>query len=493
MSPEDLKAAARAFVEKEASSSGRGFLAAAADASVSLVERTEEKEKTKEKKKKKKKRKGEDAAADDGDDKTSSKKAKKKQKKRRAEKESAEEEEAEGEDQAAAAAAAAPPPPPTTPAAATAATITRRLRLPAPVTLASPRIPTGDSSSLSSQARAAAAAAASAAAAAPETLPRWRASAARPDAKKGRLSSAEKEALVAAAKGFARSKGLSTEDMSWLFETRTGASKNLSRGAWNAVAAALPERTAKSVYAAGTRLLHPGNYRGAWTGAEVSRLRELVAARGNRWVEIGGALGRLPEACRDKWKELGSGSGGGGAGGGGGGGGGTPSSSSGPAPAPAPAAPAFNSKRWAPDEVERLERAVRADLATKAAAAAAFASSGGSGGGGGGAPASAAASATASASAPPLPPAGVAASVVGARAVLDGVNWSLVSSRCVFLLVCSFLALPSRVLKKNTAKKKKTHPLNLLSFQNQKKKKRNETEASRPARPCSAWRSGTPR
>ena len=105
----------------------------------------------------------------------------------------------------------------------------------------------------------------------------------------------------------------------------------------------------------------------------------------------------------------------------------------------------------------------------------------------------AAASASASASAPPLPPAGVAASVVGARAVLDGVNWSLVSSRCVFLLVCSFLALPSRVLKKNTAKKKKTHPLNLLTFQNQKKKKRNETEASRPARPCSAWRSGTPR
>ena len=426
VSSEALKAAARAFVEKEASSSGRGLFAVAADDSVSLLSRT--------RKKKKRRDEGEDddahaaAVSDDDDDradKITSKRAKKKKKrKNRAEREAAA---AEGEDEAEAD-TPPPPPPPQTPAAAT-----RQLRLPAPVTLASPRIPSGDSAPQ-------AAAAASAAAAAPETLPSWRASAARPDAKRGRLSSAEKEALVSAAKGFARSRGLSTDDLSWLFGTRTGASRDLSRGAWSAVAAALPARTAKSVYAAGTRLLHPGNYGGAWSADEVSRLRSLVAGKGNRWAEIGGALGRLPEACRDRWKELRGGSGGGGEGGGGvggGGGGGAPSaaaaaaasilppppSSSASAPAPpAPPAPAFNSKRWAPDEVERLDRAVRADLATKAAAAAAF-GGGGDGGGGGGA---------SSASASRLPPAGVAASVVGARAVLDGVNWSLVSSRCVF-------------------------------------------------------------
>lgn len=434
-------------MESEASSahsSGRGdFLAVAADDPISLA--AEASRKTK-KKKKKKKRKGEDDDDKDDDDDDNSaekslskaaKKAKKKHKKR-----------AEAEattDLAAAAAVLTPPPPPQpqTPAAAA-----RQLHFPAPVTLASHRIPSGESAPQ-------AAAAASAAAAAPETLLKWRASAARPDVKKGRLSSAEKEALVAAAKGFARSKGLSIEDLSWLFETRTGASRGLSRGAWNAIAAALPQRTAKSVYAAGTRLLHPGNYKGAWTSEEISRLRELVSQRGNRWAEIGGALGRLPEACRDRWKELG------------GSGSGSNAAAAAPAPAPAPASP-FNSKRWAPDEVERLERAVRSDLAMKAAAAAAFASDCGGGGGGGGREEEAPLSPS---SASRLPPAGVAASVVGARAVLDGVNWSLVSSRCALPL----FIFSSSLKKLLRTGRKKTR---LLTFSSPlpKKNEKNQTQ-----------------
>lgn len=478
VSSDALKAAARAFVEEEASSSSgrRGFFAVdAADGSVSLSlvgrERT-----------KKKRREGEEdaAAADDEDDdddragKVASKRARKirKKEKRRAERAATAAGGAEDEAAAAPPPPPRPPPPPQTPAAAATK---RQLRLPGPViTLASSaRVPSGDSNPR-------AAAAASAAAAAPETLPRWRASALRPDAKTGRLSSSEREALVAAAKGFARAKGLSMEDLSWLFETRTGASKALSRGAWNAIAAALPERTAKSVYAAGTRLLHPGNYKGVWTPDEVSRMRELVAEKGNRWVEIGGALGRLPEACRDKWKELG-GTGSGGSGGGGGGGGASSSPSALALPGSS-SAPAFNSKRWAPDEVDRLERAVRADLATKAAAAAA---AGGDGGGGG-----EGTSAAPSASAASLPPAGVAASVVGARAVLDGVNWLLVSSRCAFSFSSRRSFLRTSFAKHNDEGEEKLNSSFL--FQKPGKTLNNtKTGASRPAPPCSAWRSGT--
>ena len=31
---------------------------------------------------------------------------------------------------------------------------------------------------------------------------------------------------------------------------------------------------------------------------------ELVGERGRRWKEIGGALGRMPEACRDRWLSI---------------------------------------------------------------------------------------------------------------------------------------------------------------------------------------------
>ena len=43
---------------------------------------------------------------------------------------------------------------------------------------------------------------------------------------------------------------------------------------------------------------------GKWTAEEEASLKELLAARGERWVELGALLGRLPEAVRDKCKAL---------------------------------------------------------------------------------------------------------------------------------------------------------------------------------------------
>jgi hypothetical protein len=43
---------------------------------------------------------------------------------------------------------------------------------------------------------------------------------------------------------------------------------------------------------------------GYWSKEEVERLKELHAQKGDRWKELGAALGRLPEAVRDKFKML---------------------------------------------------------------------------------------------------------------------------------------------------------------------------------------------
>lgn len=43
---------------------------------------------------------------------------------------------------------------------------------------------------------------------------------------------------------------------------------------------------------------------GNWSKEDCKRLMQLHAERGNKWREIGAALGRLPETCRDKHREL---------------------------------------------------------------------------------------------------------------------------------------------------------------------------------------------
>ncbi len=56
---------------------------------------------------------------------------------------------------------------------------------------------------------------------------------------------------------------LPADDLGWLFKTCAagGADKQRALGAWKAIASALPQRTASSVWSAGTRLLHPDNYK----------------------------------------------------------------------------------------------------------------------------------------------------------------------------------------------------------------------------------------
>ncbi len=172
-----------------------------------------------------------------------------------------------------------------------------------------------------------------------DSLPSWRAASANPNLVRGRFSAEEKDTLVAAVHAFAAAKSLPTGGgWAWLFATRAkGPARASTAGAWKVIASALPHRSPKAVCAAGTRLLHPGNHQGAWSGGETARLLALVDQKGPRWAEIGGALGRLPEGCRDRWKEARLGSG-------------------------------RASGRWSAAEEAALSAAVTADLQAKASA-----------------------------------------------------------------------------------------------------------------------------
>ncbi len=83
----------------------------------------------------------------------------------------------------------------------------------------------------------------------------WRDDAKRTDVKHGKFSDAEKALLKETAKAYAQEHGLSTEDLTWVHSL----SAQGRRGAVTAIAAALPHRTRKAVWACLTRMLSSGN------------------------------------------------------------------------------------------------------------------------------------------------------------------------------------------------------------------------------------------
>ncbi|KAL4432464.1 hypothetical protein ABPG77_001763 [Micractinium sp. CCAP 211/92] len=217
---------------------------------------------------------------------------------------------------------------------------------------------------------------------------RWRDNERRQNVKSGVYSKAEKETLRQAVINFAAKNGLPTDSFDWLFgSSRSGATK----GAWKKIAAALPHRTFKSVWAAGTRMLHEGNYQGRWTPEEDAQLLALVSERGRKWKEIGGAVGRMAESCRDRWLMIRQGE-------------------------------AKKEGPWSDEETEQLRQAVQEYLAAKTAAE----------GGATGSQGEDAATLTlediqGAASEPVVDADGAATVTVSRRIILDDIDWNVVS------------------------------------------------------------------
>lgn len=132
----------------------------------------------------------------------------------------------------------------------------------------------------------------------------WRESLKRKDVKSGLYSKDEEEVLKDAVRRFAIERGLSTQDYSWIICIGRGQRSKETLGIWRAVAQSLPQRTIKSVAAAGVRLFHPYANKGPWTADEDMSLRALVEARGTKWTTISTTLERTPEACRFRWREI---------------------------------------------------------------------------------------------------------------------------------------------------------------------------------------------
>lgn len=78
----------------------------------------------------------------------------------------------------------------------------------------------------------------------------------------------------------------------------------MAKQIWNGLVAVLPRRTRKAVQRGLRTRYHNNGERGPWNADEDARLREAYAARPQKWTYIGGLVGRLPEDCKDRWRNL---------------------------------------------------------------------------------------------------------------------------------------------------------------------------------------------
>ena len=73
---------------------------------------------------------------------------------------------------------------------------------------------------------------------------------------------------------------------------------------WNEVSDVLPYRTRHSLQRLCRRRFHNFTKRGKWTEEEDKELREAHAQHGNKWKVIGEQIERMPEDCRDRWRNY---------------------------------------------------------------------------------------------------------------------------------------------------------------------------------------------
>ncbi|CCX15057.1 Similar to DNA-binding protein REB1; acc. no. Q05950 [Pyronema omphalodes CBS 100304] len=73
---------------------------------------------------------------------------------------------------------------------------------------------------------------------------------------------------------------------------------------WDTICNSVPSRSRASVYKHVRRSCHIFEQRAKWTPEEDAELASLVAEKGNKWKDIGDALGRMGEDCRDRYRNY---------------------------------------------------------------------------------------------------------------------------------------------------------------------------------------------
>lgn len=110
----------------------------------------------------------------------------------------------------------------------------------------------------------------------------------------------EEEALEQFIKEYQKIRGLSRRQIC----ERIWSNERRKDDFWTNICRVLPYRTRSSIYKHVRRKYHIFEQRGKWTPEEDAELARWCAEKEGQWSNIGKVLGRMPEDCRDRWRNY---------------------------------------------------------------------------------------------------------------------------------------------------------------------------------------------
>lgn len=103
---------------------------------------------------------------------------------------------------------------------------------------------------------------------------------------------------------FRRQTDMSEVDLNKLVQDKQRGKNPVRDDFWQSIYDALPKRQHVAVQRTARRRYHNFESRGKWTLDEDETLKAMHAQYPQKWVKIGAIMGRMPEDCRDRWRNY---------------------------------------------------------------------------------------------------------------------------------------------------------------------------------------------
>ncbi|KAF2835164.1 hypothetical protein M501DRAFT_942502, partial [Patellaria atrata CBS 101060] len=99
-------------------------------------------------------------------------------------------------------------------------------------------------------------------------------------------------------------KGLTQQAVNNIIQDTQGARQDPALELWLVLFESLPHRNRQAIYKVCRRRFHNYSKRGKWTPEEDQELRDAYTMTPDKWKVIGKKLERMPEDCRDRWRNY---------------------------------------------------------------------------------------------------------------------------------------------------------------------------------------------
>ena len=122
--------------------------------------------------------------------------------------------------------------------------------------------------------------------------------------KDGPFTDLERQHIDRFAAGFRAQYGVTQEILNNLVQSKERKMDDITRNFWQQLYLVLPNRDHKAMQRHIRRRFHNFTKRGNWDEQEDEELRNFYQLHPNQWKLIGERLGRMPEDCRDRWRNY---------------------------------------------------------------------------------------------------------------------------------------------------------------------------------------------